>query len=176
LSGAFGEGTIRIGIFINGRTDPERLGGTMLRSHRALKLATAVLAAVTLLGSATTQSRAQTTGAVSLHIVKAGFIVGVGGGDGTLLYQGRRYHLGVGGVGVGSLGIAAVDLRGTASNLRSPASISGSYAGVGAGAAFIGGGHVATVRNGNGVVLRLRGVQTGFQVSLGLSGMTIVLR
>ena len=147
----------------------------MLRSTHLLRFATAALATATLLGIAT-PSRAQTTGSVSLHIVKAGFIVGVGGGDGVLLYHGRSYRLAVGGVGVGSLGIAAVDLRGTASNLRSPASISGSYQGVGAGAAFIAGGQVATLRNGFGVVLRLRGVQTGFQVSLGLAGMTVALR
>jgi hypothetical protein len=148
----------------------------MLRSFRILKFAAPVVAAVTLLGATTTRSQAQTTGTVSLHIVKAGFIVGVGGGDGVLLFRGRRYQLSVGGVGIGSLGIAAVDLRGTASNLRSPASISGSYQGVGAGAAFIAGGQVATLRNGFGIVLRLRGVQTGFQVSLGLAGMTIALR
>ena len=148
----------------------------MLRSTRVLKLAAAVVAAATLLGATTTRSQAQTTGSVSLHIVKAGFVVGAAGGDGVLLYHGRPYRLAVGGVSVGSLGIAAVDLRGTASNLRGPASISGSYGGVGAGAAFISGGQVATVRNGNGVVLRLRGVQTGFQVSFGLAGMTIALR
>lgn len=146
----------------------------MLRSTRVLKCVATAFAAATLLGAP--QARAQTTGRVSLHIVKAGFVVGVGGGDGVLLYQGRRYSLAVGGVGVGSLGIAAVDLRGTASNLRGPASISGTYGGAGAGAAFIAGAHAATLQNRNGVVLRLRGVQTGFQVSLGLAGMTIALR
>jgi hypothetical protein len=47
---------------------------------------------------------------------------------------------------------------------------------VGAGATFIAGGQVAALQNANGVVLRLRGIQTDFQVSLGLAGMTIVLR
>jgi hypothetical protein len=145
----------------------------MLVFTRAFRLAAILLAM--LLGVAT-PSQAQTTGVVRLHIVKAGFLVGVGGGSGVLTYRGKRYGLAVGGVGIGSLGIAAVDLAGSASNLRSPASISGTYGGVGAGAAFIGGGQVATLRNGNGVVLRLRGVQTGFQVSLGLGGMTISLQ
>ena len=145
----------------------------MLVFTRALRLAAILLAM--LLGVAT-PSQAQTTGVVRLHIVKAGFLVGVGGGSGVLTYRGKRYGLAVGGVGIGSLGIAAVDLAGSASNLRGPASISGTYGGVGASVAFIGGGQVATLRNGNGVVLRLRGVQTGFQVSLGLDGMTISLQ
>ncbi len=148
----------------------------MLRSTHVLRFAAAVLATVTVLAATTTRSGARTTGSVSLHIVKAGFVVGVGGGDGVLLYHDRRYRLAVGGVGLGSLGIAAVDLRGTASNMRGPVSISGTYGGTGGGATFIAGRQVATLRNGNGVVLRLRGTQTGFQVSLGLAGMTIALR
>jgi hypothetical protein len=35
---------------------------------------------------------------------------------------------------------------------------------------------VATLQNGNGVVLQLRGVQAGFQISLGLGGMTLMMR
>ena len=45
-----------------------------------------------------------------------------------------------------------------------------------AGGAFVGGGQVATLQNANGVVLQLQGVQAGFQISLGLGGMTIGLR
>jgi hypothetical protein len=148
----------------------------MLSSTRAVKFAVAVVTAgVTLLGAAA-PSRAQTTGTVRLRILRIAFIAGIGGGNGVLFYHGRTYRFRVGGVGIGSLGIAAVDLIGTASNLRSPASIAGTYSGVGIGAAFIGGGHVATLQNGNGVLLSLRGVQVGFQVSLGLNGMIIALR
>ena len=143
---------------------------------RAMKFAAAAGAlAVVLLGTAT-PSQAQTTGTVRLHIVKAGFIIGVGGGSGVLTFRGKSYPLSVSGIGIGSLGVAAVDLVGTASNLTSPAAIAGSYGGGGAGGSFVGGGQVATLQNANGVVLRLRGVQAGFQVSLGLGGMTIAMR
>ena len=139
--------------------------------------AMALVAAVTLV-AASMPSSAQpaTTGAVRMHIVKAGFIVGVGGGSGVLHFQGRNYPLSVGGIGVGSLGVAAVDLVGTATNLHRATDIAGSYSGAGAGGAFVGGASVATLQNQNGVVLTLRGVQAGFQVSLGLGGMTISMR
>ena len=39
-----------------------------------------------------------------------------------------------------------------------------------------GGGQVATLQNEKGVVLSLRGAQAGFQVSLGVAGMTITMR
>ena len=150
----------------------------MLVFTRAMKMAAAAMSlAVMLLGAATpSQAQAPTMGTVRLHIVKVGFIIGVGGGSGVLFYHGHRYRLGISGIGIGSLGIAAVDLVGTASNLTSPGAIAGTYAGAGAGGSFVGGGQVATLQNGNGVVLQLRGVQAGFQVSLGLGGMTLMMR
>jgi len=69
-----------------------------------------------------------------------------------------------------------VDLVGTAHNLRRPSDIAGTYGAAGAGATFVGGAQVARLQNGRGVILEVRGVQVGFQVSLGLAGMTIALR
>jgi len=145
----------------------------MLSFTRTLKFVMAVVAAVAF---SSVQSHAQSTGTVSLNIVKAGFIVGVGGGDGVLHFHGRNYPLRLGGIGIGSLGVASVALRGTASNLRSPSDIAGTYGAAGAGATFVGGAQVVTLQNEKGVVLRLSGPQVGFQVSIGLAGMTIAMR
>jgi len=117
-----------------------------------------------------------TTGEVRINIFKAGFIVGVGGGTGTLTFQGQSYPLSVGGIGVGSLGIADVELTGTASNLQNPSDIAGTYGAVGAGAAFVAGGQGATLQNEKGVVLSLAGPQIGFQASIGVAGLTIALQ
>jgi hypothetical protein len=148
----------------------------MFRMVKLIKFVASIaaLAAITL--AATTPSRAQSTCSIRLHIVKAGFIVGAGGGSGTLVCHGRAYRLSVGGIGLGSLGIAAADLAGTASNVHNPASVAGTYGAAGAGVTFVGGGQVATLQNQNGVVLHLSGGQVGFQVSLGLAGMTLAMR
>ena len=147
----------------------------MFRTIKPIKFTAiiAALAAITL--AATTPSQAQTC-SIRLHIVKAGFIVGAGGGTGTLVCHGRAFRLSVGGIGIGSLGVAAADLAGTASNVHNPASVAGTYGAAGAGVTFVGGGQVATLQNQNGVVLQLSGGQVGFQVSLGLAGMTLALR
>ena len=147
----------------------------MLKFIRAMKFTAAVLIAVIVLTGLSTESRAQ-TGRVRLHIVKAGFIIGVGGGSGVLVYHGQRIPLSISGIGIGSLGVAAVDLVGTAYNLRRPGLIAGTYGAAGAGATFVGGGQVARLQNQNGVVLEVHGVQVGFQVSIGLGGMTIALQ
>ncbi len=140
---------------------------------RTIKFAAAFAIAAAMLTSAPAHAQ---TGSVRLHIVKAGFILGIGGGNGSLWYNGHRYRLSIGGVGIGSLGIAAVDLVGTAYNLHSPADIVGTYSVAGASAAIVGGAAVARLQNDRGVVLEVHGVQAGFQVSLGLGGMTISLR
>jgi hypothetical protein len=147
----------------------------MQRFIRAYKFVAVAMAAAMLLIGASTQSYAG-TGRVRLNIVKAGFIVGVGGGTGTLTYQGRTYRLSIGGIGIGSLGIASVQLVGTASNLRSASDIAGTYGAAGAGATFVVGGQAATLQNEKGVILTVSGAQVGFQVSIGLAGMTIALQ
>jgi len=147
----------------------------MFRTIKLLKsMAIGALASISLV--AATPSQAQSTCSIRLHIVKAGFIVGAGGGSGTLVCHGKAYRLSVGGLSLGSLGVAAADLAGTASNVRSPASVAGTYGAAGAGVAFVGGGQVATLQNQNGVVLHLSGGQVGFQVSLGLAGMTLAMQ
>ena len=148
----------------------------MLVFTRAVKFAAALVTVGVIPLEAATPSQAQTTGSVRLHIVKAGLIIGVGSGSGVLTYRGKRYRLALSGVDIGSLGVAEVDLIGTASNLPSPAAIAGTYGGAGAGGTFVLGSQVASFQNGNGVILRLRGVQAGFQVSIGVGGMTIASR
>src|ERR1700757_4982488 len=126
----------------------------MFRAMKLVKFIAAIAALVSIMLIGVTQSQAQ-TGTVRLNIVKAGFIVGAGGGSGVLHYHGRTYRLTVGGIGLGSLGAAAADLVGTASNLHRPQDIAGTYGAAGAGVTFIGGGQVATLQNEKGVVLQL---------------------
>lgn len=147
----------------------------MFSFTRAMKFGATCIAVLSLLLAASMPSQAQ-EGTVRLHIVKAGFIIGFGGGNGVLHYHGRSYPLRIGGIGIGSLGVAAVDLVGTASNIHSPFDIAGTYGAAGAGATFVGGAQVASLQNDRGVILRVHGVQAGFQVSLGLAGMTITMR
>ena len=150
----------------------------MLGFFRTMKFGAAILAGALMMVAASTESRAQTgtTGTVRIQIVKAGFIVGVGGGKGTLTFNGKSYPLSIGGVSVGTIGVATVNLEGTARNLRTAADIAGTYGAASASVAIVGGAKVATLKNEKGVVLELHGVQLGLEASLSLSGMTIALQ
>jgi hypothetical protein len=117
------------------------------------------------------------TGTVHVEIAKAGFIVGVGGGRGTLVFQGRRYPLRVGGLSFGAtIGASKADLVGRAYNLRRASDIAGTYTAVAVGAAAGGGASTIRLQNGRGVVLDLRGRTIGLEFNANVSGVEIGLR
>jgi len=141
---------------------------------RFTKTAAVLIAAGVVLASATLPSQAD-NGRVRIRITKAGFIVGVGGGEGVLNFKGRNYRFRVSGISGGTIGVARMDLVGTASNLRLPTDIAGSYTAGSASIAVVGGAKVARVQNVNGVVLELHGAQVGLELSLNLGGATITM-
>ena len=147
----------------------------MLSFTRTFKCAAAVFVAAAMLFVAVLPSQAE-TGAVRLRVTSAGFIVGGGGGTGTLTFRGKTYPLRLGGVSVGMIGVSSTDLVGRARNLRRASDIVGTYTAVGAGLAIAGGAGAATLQNANGVVLEVQGPKVGFSASLGLSGLTISMQ
>ena len=128
----------------------------MLSFLRAAKYCAAIIGAAVILTGAPSQSNAD-TGSVRLKVTKVGFIVGVGGGSGTLTFKGRQYRLSLSGVSAGTIGVAGADLVGTATNLRVAQDIAGTYSAASAGLAVAGGAKVVTLQNAKGVVLQLQG-------------------
>jgi hypothetical protein len=147
----------------------------MFGFFRASIFTAAVVAVTGFLTVIPTQSFAA-TGSVRIRVTNVGFIVGVGGGSGSLTFHGRHYRFNISGVSAGTIGIAGADLVGTATHLRTAADIAGTYSALSAGIAVAGGARAVTLQNANGVVLTLRGRQVGFQASLSLSGLTISMQ
>ena len=142
---------------------------------RFVKAAAALIVAGFVLVSATLPSQAD-SGRVRIRITKAGFIVGFGGGDGVLHFKGRNYPFKVSGISGGTIGVAHMDLIGTASNLTRASDLAGSYTAGSASIAVVGGAKVARVQNQNGVVMELHGAQVGLELSLNIGGATITMR
>jgi hypothetical protein len=117
------------------------------------------------------------TGTVRIQIAKAGFIVGIGGGSGTLVFKGRQYPLSVGGLSLGAtIGASKADLVGRAYNLQQASDIAGTYSAVGAGVAAAGGASAIRLQNAKGVVLELKGRNIGLELNANVSGVEISLR
>jgi hypothetical protein len=128
------------------------------------------------IASLPTPSQAE-TGSVRIVVTKAGFIVGVGGGQGTLTFEGHHYPLSIGGVSVGAtIGASKTDLVGHAYNMRHPADIAGTYSAIGGGVAIAAGAGSVRLQNSKGVILELHGRKVGLEFSINLSGMEVSLR
>ena len=113
---------------------------------------------------------------VELEIYKAGFIVGVSGGKGTLHFEGRSHPLSIGGVSVGATaGVSKAELTGSVQNLRRLGDIEGTYTALQAGLTLGGGEKITKLQNSRGVVLEVKGKQIGIELSLDLNGMQISL-
>jgi hypothetical protein len=142
----------------------------VLRTLFSVALAPAALAGVN------SSPAAAASGRIEFRLARAGFIVGVSGGSGSLFFQGKRYRLSVSGVSLGAtIGAATVDFVGRARNLRRASDVEGSYTSIGAGVAAAGGGAVARLRNSRGVELEVSGKQIGLMASVDLSGLRIRL-
>jgi hypothetical protein len=147
----------------------------MFSIARALKIGAVVIAGAFILGSAPAPTYAD-TGTVRFSVGSAGFILGVGGGSGTLSFRGRTYRLSIGGVRIGTIGVSATEVTGRALNMRQASDIAGTYSAAGASIAVIGGGGVARLQNEKGVILEVRAVKVGLEANLNLGGVTISLQ
>jgi hypothetical protein len=116
-------------------------------------------------------------GQVVVVFTKGGFIVGVGGGEGVLVFRGKRYPFTVSGMSVGfTIGASTTKFVGHAFNLKGPASIEGTYGTAGAGGAIAAGAGGVQLQNANGVILQLSGPRVGAEVSAAVGGVTIRLK
>jgi hypothetical protein len=116
-------------------------------------------------------------GAVTVIFTKGGFIIGVGGGEGVLVFRGRRYPFTVSGMSVGfTVGASTTKFVGRALNLRNPADLAGSYAVAGAGGALAAGAGGVQLQNAKGVILQLSGPKVGVEASAAVGGVTIAMK
>lgn len=145
-----------------------------MRLSVSLRLA---LVALFALVGASFATPADAQGTIRITVAKGGWVIGGSLGSGTLRLGGRSYPLGVGGISAGLVfGGSVTEFTGTVSNISRPSDINGVYGAAGAGAAVVAGVRVITLRNANGVTLRLQGAQVGLMANLDLTGMSISLR
>jgi hypothetical protein len=145
----------------------------MMRKLRALPSRLLVLGLLTC--SFTIASKAE-TGSVKIDFTKAGFVIGLGTGQGILTLRGRHYPFSISGLGVGlTVGASTNQLVGKAMNLVSPSDIAGSYGAIGVGGAVAGGVGEVQLRNERGVILQLHGVKLGLEVSASVGRIEVTM-
>jgi len=116
------------------------------------------------------------TGAVRVTVAKAGFVVGAGGGRGTLSFRHRNYPFTVQGLSLGFTAGASINkLVGRAEYINELGDFAGTYSVVGAGGALIGGIGGVQLKNDKGVVITLQGPKGGLELSANITKVVITL-
>jgi hypothetical protein len=116
------------------------------------------------------------TGTVRVTVAKAGFIVGAGGGRGTLTFRHRNYPFTVQGLSLGLTAGASINkLVGRADYINELSDFAGTYSVVGAGGALIGGVGGVQLKNDKGVIITLQGAKAGLEVSANVTKVVITL-
>jgi hypothetical protein len=136
-------------------------------------------AAITLFAAVlpATSALAQAPGYVRVKLVKAGLMVGAGGGSGVLTYRGRNYPFRVSGLSLGVTAGASVSrLEGWASGIKQVNDFSGTYSSVGGGGAFVGGVGGVQLGNDKGVKIALQGPKAGMEFAANLTKVRISLK
>lgn len=117
------------------------------------------------------------SGRISLTIYKGGWFIGASGGSGRLVFRGRTYRLGVGGINYGLLfGGSKTELHGRVTNIQRASDVAGVYAAAGAGLALGEGIRAIVLTNQHGAVLELSGRQVGLMANADLSGLAITMK
>ncbi|WP_441241820.1 hypothetical protein [Tardiphaga sp. 768_D3_N2_1] len=145
----------------------------------ALRLLAMHLIAVVMLTLAVpvTPSRAQASGYVRVKLLKAGLILGAGGGSGIVTYRGRDYPFRVSGLSLGfAAGASFIRLKGWAWGIRQISDFAGTYSSVGTGGAFIAGAGGIQLTNDKGVRMALHGPRAGVELAGNLGQITIALK
>ena len=124
-----------------------------------------------------TSALAQATGYVRVKMLKAGLLVGAGGGNGVLTYRGRDYPFRISGLSLGvAAGASLSRLEGRASGIRQVSDFAGTYSSVGGGGSFAGGYGGVQLGNEKGVKIALQGPRAGMEFAANLSEVRISLK
>jgi hypothetical protein len=160
---------------------PRRLTTTTLQEQTRMRTSSALrarlIAVLALAGAASASPAHADEGGINFSVIKAGLVIGGSAGSGTLFFHGQRYPLSIGGVSYGfTFGASETRFRGTVSNIRSPADVSGVYAAGNVGAAVGRGAQAIMLTNQHGAVLTLSGNSVGAIVSADLNGLVITVK
>ena len=104
--------------------------------------------------------------------------VGIGWswGKGTLTYKGKDYPVSVKGLSLGKVGITSATASGEVFHLKTLKDFDGNYTAAGAGITLAGGRSAVTMKNQNGVRVRLVSTNRGADITLGGSGVDLKIK
>jgi outer membrane immunogenic protein len=145
--------------------------GTMRYTLMSVIAVASLLLILTLIPAEEEQSDATLT----LHTISIADGVGYSWGAGVLTFQGKTYPFRVEGISIGDMGVSRAEATGTVYHLTTIDDFSGDYVAFSTSAAIARGSGVATMRNRNGVVIDLTGIDQGLKLKFAVEGVKITV-
>jgi hypothetical protein len=144
---------------------------------RTFRILTVLLAGAFALSfsSALAEEEMQSSGTVRISGGSFALDVGYSWGSGILTYRDREYHFKINGLKIIDVGGSSYDVVGEVYHLKDLANFAGTYVKMEAGAAIGGGAAEQTMKNENGVVMKLRSTKIGLQLTLAPGGLKVTL-
>jgi len=102
--------------------------------------------------------------------------IGFSWGKGILTYKGKDYPIAVNGLSLGKVGFTSATASGEVYHLKGLKDFDGNYSGVGTGLTLAGGRSAITVKNQNGVRVRLISTNKGIDVAIAAGGVDMKLK
>ena len=126
--------------------------------------------------SAMAASDAKPSGTVSIDSTTVALGVGVQWGGGVLKFNGKEYAFKVNGLSVLDIGVSGVSATGEVYHLEKVEDFPGTYSAVEASIVVGGGVGAASMKNQNGVVMKLTSTKKGVQLKLAPEGIKVQMK
>ena len=135
-----------------------------------------VLVAAMICASTVMASSHGPSATVSIESTSVAIGIGVQWGDGVLTFQGKEYKFKIDGLSVIDLGVSKISASGEVFDLKDVSQFAGTYTAAEAGIAIGGGVGAQTMKNQNGVVMKLKSTKSGIKLKLAPEGVTIKMK
>ncbi len=116
------------------------------------------------------------SGTVKMKMKSVAIGIGVEWGKGTLtMYDGTSHEFKINGLTLVDVGVSSVEATGEVYHLVEAKDLEGVFWSGEAGAVLVGGGSALAMKNGNGVVIKLKSTQKGARLTLAAEGLKFKL-
>jgi len=137
---------------------------------------TLLVVLLSVIGTVAGAEDAKPSGTVSIETKAVALGVGFSWGDGVLTFQGQEYKFKIKGLSVIDIGISSISAQGEVYHLSKIEDFPGTFAAAEAGVAVGGGAGAQTMKNQNGVVMKLTSKRAGLQLKLAPEGLKVEMK
>ena len=142
-----------------------------MKKDKILSVLLAIFFCVALAATAAAQDTPSGTVTITSKSIAIG--IGVSWGHGTLKYKGKEYKFSLNGLSIVDVGISSISASGEVYHLNNISDFAGNFTAFEAGATLAGGGSWQTMKNQNGVVMKIKASTKGAQLTLAPKGVKV---